>query len=344
MPMKLLIYVPLLSPRIKYIFSFIFIDVLKIEIDFTVNPEEFSQSPLPKLSYAKQPIGSELFFKSTNLLFEHKIKAQQIKKTKFGEMKVPFSVADGSLPFDIFAAAFFFLSRYEEYTHNERQNTTAFTFKDSLQYRMHLLKLPVIDNWAMILKNLVLKQYPNLTFGSKQFAFQPVYIDYPSNNKGILSKTVKAIKTFIDTRLKSKSYKITGIKGIITEMQRYDSIKNPNLSIPETTTDHHYMAELRIPKSYIKLGKLRARNDYSMYYPGHPGFRAGTCTPFFWYDLQMEKKTRLLLHPVVLADIDLLKNKTTEALLLQMNELISSVKLVNGDFYFLSLCDDIRPQ
>lgn len=341
--MKLLIYVPLISPRIKYIFSFIFNDILRAEIDFTINKEEFLQSTLPKMSYAEQSIGNELFFKSKNLLYEHKILPQLIKITDFGEMKVPFSVSKSALPFDIFAASFYFLSRHEEYIYHERKNGEPYPFKDSLQYQLKLLKIPIIDNWALILKNILLKRFPDLTFGAKQFSFKPIFISHSQKNakNNFINNTATFIKTFIYNKLYSKKDKISAIKQIINQNNDSDHVTTVNgLSLH----NNHFIPQLQIPKSYIKLLKNAAKSDYSMYYPDFPGFRAGTCTPFYWYDLQLEKKTQLLLHPVVTTDLNLLKNKTPEALLLQMNELVSSAKLVNGDLFFLSLSNDIRPQ
>ncbi len=347
--MKLLIYVPLISPRIRYIFSFIFNDILKTEIDFTINKEEFIQSALPKFSYAQEPIGNELFFKCKHLLFEHKITVQHIKKTDFGEIKVPFSVSKGVLPFDLFAASFYFLSRYEEYIHleklkTEEQNIEIYPYKDSLQYRLKLLKTPIIDTWALILKNILLKHFPDLTFHKKYFSFKQVSILYPSKKKKIrlIINMITHIKAFIDNKLYAKGDKIEAINKIIADHSNLS--QTPALHISAKDNDHHFISELHIPKSYIKLTKNTVKRDYSMYYPDFSGFRSGTCTPFYWYDLQLEKKTQLLLLPVVTSDINLLKNKTTKALLLQMNELVSSVKLVNGNLYFLSLSNDIRPE
>jgi hypothetical protein len=342
--MKLLIYVPIISPRIKYIFSFIFNDILRAEIDFTINKVEFLQSNLPKISYAEQPVGNELFFKSKHLLFEHKILAQQIKITDFGEMKVPFSVSKSTLPFDIFAASFYFLSRHEEYIYHERKNGEPYPFKDSLQYQLELLKTPIIDNWALILKNILLKHFPHLAFGAKQFSFKPIFINHSHKNtkRNFITNTTTYIKTLIDNKLHAKKDKVAAIKHIINHNN--DFVEVPAVNGIGVHNNQHFIAQLQIPKSYIKLMKNIVKSDYSMCYPDFSGFRAGTCTSFYWYDLQLEKKTRLLLHPVVTTDLNLLKNKTPEALLLQMNELISGTKLVNGDLYFLSLSNDIRPQ
>ncbi|WEK19609.1 MAG: hypothetical protein P0Y49_00375 [Candidatus Pedobacter colombiensis] len=344
--MKLLVYVPQLSPRIKYIFSFIFNDILKTEVGFTLKPEEFIQSKLPKLSYAPKPIGDELFFKSTSLLLDHKITDQQIKTTTFGEQKVPFPVQGSTLPFDVFAAAFYFLSRYEEYLPSSPHPHKLFPAETSLQYQLGILKLPIIDGWALILKNILAKHFPSLLFGDKHFSFNPIYSIHQApkpKDKNIISNTITYIRTFIDRTRTKKKERLADIGRLIADMEQYGFVQNSRFFIPQKN-EHHFEPNIQIPKSYVKLTKHKARNDYSMHYPNYSGFRAGTCTPFYWYDLQLDTNTQLLLHPVAATDITLLSNKTREDLLLQINELIDSVKLVNGNFYFLSLCNDIRPQ
>ena len=49
--MHIIVYSQLLTPRIKYIFNFIFNAVLKVETEFTGNKEHFLQSGHVKISY-----------------------------------------------------------------------------------------------------------------------------------------------------------------------------------------------------------------------------------------------------------------------------------------------------
>jgi len=70
--MHLIIFSNILTPRIKYIFNFIFKDILKAELEFTGNSQYFLESTHVKISYGEEPLGEELFFKSTALLFSKK--------------------------------------------------------------------------------------------------------------------------------------------------------------------------------------------------------------------------------------------------------------------------------
>ncbi|MNI52352.1 hypothetical protein D3C73_1071240 [compost metagenome] len=69
-----------------------------------------------------------------------------------------------------------------------------------------------------------------------------------------------------------------------------------------------------------------------MGYSTVPGFRAGTCTPFNWYDLQLEKVTPLTVNPYCLTD-HVLQYLTTDAAIKTVNQYVDAVKVVNGTFH-----------
>ena len=53
---------------------------------------------------------------------------------------------------------------------------------------------------------------------------------------------------------------------------------------------------------YRQLLAFGITNDYSMSYSSINGFRASIATPFYWYDLEAEQETTLLLHPFCFMD------------------------------------------
>jgi hypothetical protein len=57
------------------------------------------------------------------------------------------------------------------------------------------------------------------------------------------------------------------------------------------------------------------------------GFRAGTCTPFNWYDLQLEKVTPLVVNSYCLTD-HILQFLTREAATKTVRQYIDAVKVV----------------
>lgn len=404
--MQLLIYCPKVTPRIKYIFNFIFREVLAGDFEFTSIADDFIASNQPKISYAEQPLADELFFCAAPLLAEHTITPVNLTFADFGDQKVPFALEDSALPFDVFAASFYFLSRYEEYLPFEADEHQRFRAELSLQYKLGLLAVPVIDAWALILKNIVLKAFPALTFAQKKFGFVPtIDIDraYHFRSSGLLKNTIRFFKAARQLKTeKMLSIIKTGL-GNNDPFDTYDYLKqvhaaqglhpifffllakqsevvfdnnlDPNEEIfrhlifetaqyaniglhpsyasnTETAkitqelknleeiskqgidSSRQHFLKIHLPQTYLQLMKAGINHDYSMGYSSQVGFRAGTCTPFFWYDLQLEKQTHLKIHPFAVMDVTLqqyLKLSPQQAMA-KIDELIASVKLVNGTF------------
>lgn len=66
----------------------------------------------------------------------------------------------------------------------------------------------------------------------------------------------------------------------------------------------HFL-RLRFPDSYRSLVKAGIRHDYTMGYADTPGYRAGTATPYPFYDLSRDEEKQLTIHPFVLMDTTL---------------------------------------
>jgi hypothetical protein len=337
--MKLLVYVPLLTPRIKYIFNFIFNDVLQTQVGFSSNVSEFKSSDLPKATYADQPLADELFFRQSEFLLSHSISQPTIRTTTFGDMIVPFAVDNSILPFDVFAAAFYFVSRFEEYLPFTANLEGAFPAEASLQSKLKLLEFPVVDGWALMLKNLLLKRYPNLYFGKKEYEFVPLICLQPKAGLSALSKAIRLFKKI--RLLKSAAAdtvpKTSGLQAFLKEQHEKYNLNAVYFYKSVQELDTVCGSQLSFPKSYLHLIKRGITKDYRMGYTQTAGFRAGTCTPFFWYDLQLEKSTHLLIHPVAVNDEILKLNRTfnIDDILFKWGSMIENVKMLNGHFYLL---------
>ena len=338
--MKLQVYAPLISPRIKYIFNFMFTGVLGLELEYPKSLAEFVRAEGPKLCYGKSPAGNALFFKSAGLLTEHSIKRQKIKTTTFGENQVPFAVEGSTLPFDPFAASFYFLSRYEEYLPFDDRKGKGFRPKLSLQHKLGLLETPVIDEWAIILKNILYHHFPLLKFPRRDFSFKVAYSLNPEHP--LLVRPMKKAFNFMNQMIKEqfggkrKEEQMTRIRQLIQEMEKDGHAAPPEFLLPNTQQRSNWQEQLNLPKSYIRLSAKNVDRDYSMYYPDTPGFRAGTCSPFFWYDLQMEKQSQLKIFPFAVSYAGIASGKkTNKDPLLLLKELMDHVKYVDGSFYSL---------
>ena len=112
----ILVYTHKITPRIRYIFKHIFSRILLVPVDFTSKIEEFVAHNGPKMSYTKVALGNEFFVRSQGLLFEQGVSDLEVNLGKWGDVPSFFTAGSkSSIPYDIFAASFFLISRYEEY-------------------------------------------------------------------------------------------------------------------------------------------------------------------------------------------------------------------------------------
>ena len=202
----LLIYTQKITPRFTYVFKHICTRILGIEIKFTNAIETFIAEEGPKLSYGKQPLGNELFLQSHIILSHQGIESVELTVKNWEETKCFFQVSDKSaLPFDIFSASFYLLSRYEEYLPHVKDTYGRFTKEESLAFQSGFLHQPVIDLWAYKFKAALQIQYPNFEFDTRHFSINPVIdvpVAYYFKNKGFLRTIGGIVSDLARFRLK----------------------------------------------------------------------------------------------------------------------------------------------
>lgn len=214
----LLIYTHKLTPRIDYIFKHICVTILGIDISFTSEIEEFISHNHPKISYGKVPLGTELFFESSGLLLENKIKPQEIDVVKWGYTLGFFPTSEKSaLSYDIFAASFYLITRYEEYLADNLDASNNFSVKQSLAFNNGFLQEPLIDIWADIFLNILLVSFPQLEYKKKTYqlnslveATQP----FAYANQTILNSISGYVKELSRWKLKELGIRTQTLLGV----------------------------------------------------------------------------------------------------------------------------------
>src|SRR5699024_9691865 len=144
----ILIFTQKITTRKKYIFNQIFGEILGLELKLTSKIEEFIACKELKFSYGKSRMGNELFVESIGLLNQQGISEKKIAVKNWGDVPCFFEVgAESDVPFDIFSAAFYMLSRYEEYLPHVKNEKNHFPAVESLAYKNKFLSRPVVDLW-----------------------------------------------------------------------------------------------------------------------------------------------------------------------------------------------------
>jgi peptidoglycan/xylan/chitin deacetylase (PgdA/CDA1 family) len=116
------------------------------------------------------------------------------------------------------------------------------------------------------------------------------------------------------------------------EKERLESITN----MPVSRSRQHYL-RFSLPETYQNLIDLEVEEDYSMGYASNVGFRAGTCTPFYFYDLDFEIQTPLKIFPFALMDTTLndYMKLTPKQSLGRIRDLKNEIEAVDGTFITL---------
>ncbi len=210
--MEMMILVPKITNRLYYIFELMFKEELGIDFKFTTDKDKFFSYEGPKLHYDRYPMEEEpgLYQQSVALLFERDIYDQDLKIFNNGESKAIYQVFNDKsiLPFDVFAASFYIISRYEEYLPHVTDQYNRFQPQDSILHKMEMMEKPVINSWAKDLGRLITEHYPEIVLKKKTFRFIPTYdIDaaWAYKNKGLFRTTLAFLRDIL--RLDKKEIK-----------------------------------------------------------------------------------------------------------------------------------------
>ncbi len=418
---KLLIYVSKKTARIRYTFKLVFKEILLLDYELTTDLDAFLSADAPKMLYSQKPFSDDLYFQSTGFLLKRGIENLDLSPIEHENINAIFPVNDklSALPFDVFSAIFFLVTRYEEYLPYEKDLHGRFTAEQSVAHQFGFLQKPVVNIWALQIKEILLKKYPDLPFSLKNYQFRPTYdIDsaWAYAQKGLVRTTgsyllalqrmdwhdikertlvlLKRKKDPFDTfdlQLQyQKKYALKPVyfflyahysrfdKNINTRNRKfkmlikkmvdyakigihpsYYSLEKPELVAieleglekivnKEINRSRQHFLRLVLPQTYRTLINNDITDDYTMGYAAMPGFRAGICTTYHFYDLDLERETPLKIHPFAVMDgtlRDYMKLTPADALII-IKQLINEVKAVNGTFISLwhneSLSNELR--
>lgn len=367
--MDILIYVPKITPRINYTFRQVCKRILGFNISFTTKIETFIGFKGVKFSYANQRLGNEIFIQAHGLLSEQGVNDLEISVSEWeGELYFLKTSNQSDIPYDIFAASFFLLTRYEEYLPHVKNSIGDFPAKESLAYQNNFLTRPIINIWMKKFASILKEKFedaefdyqkPNLKmliaveraykyrkygisrsivgFLSELFRFKlfdlftriktwfrphndpyDVYNDlikmkdklgfeiffmfqlgdysiYTKNinyRKRVYKKLIKSMGDYCETGLLPSHEAILDFDIFKKEIKRFEHIANhelTNIMIKDRA--------INFPDFYVSLDKTDIENEFSMGYYDRIGFRAGTCTPFLFYDLNLEQASPIKFHP-----------------------------------------------
>jgi hypothetical protein len=201
---EILILVPKRTNRLVYIFNHFFKELMGLEPEFCINNEKFEAYEGFKIHYGFSAINDEFFIAADELLFERGIKEQELSFGEYFNLPTLFPTynRDSKYTFDLFSAAFYLLSRYEEYLPFMKDKYGRFPASESIAFRKNFLHKPLIDIWVKDLSFLLKETFPTIEIQRPEYSFTPtIDIDaaYAYKHKGalrIIGGYLKSLKAF----------------------------------------------------------------------------------------------------------------------------------------------------
>ena len=405
----MLIYTQTITPRLQYITDFSGKEITGQPFELTTDKEYYLKSSAEKINYSTERISdNEFWLKPHSLLFENKIAEQAVQCFEVNGRKAFFKT-EGDFPFDIFAACFYLLSRYEEYLPHQKDMYGRYAHENSLAFKAQFLDRPLVNIWLQDFKKALKHIFSLLTIHHTPFTFLPTYdidIAWSYKHKGWWRSFGGSINSLIKGDWQQFKERRNVLKGkqkdpfdsygwlnqlhekyklkpyyfflVADKKGKYDKNISPNQkALQELVRDHfirypvgvhpswrsgddnsllekeidllqvitgskisssrqHYI-RFELPETFRRLIKNDIQFDFSMGYGSINGFRASVASPFYWYDLEKENQTELMLFPFCYMEANSFYEQTYTAqqALDEMRHYYNVVRSINGTFIMI---------
>lgn len=406
-----LIYTQQISPRLQYAAGLVLGTILGLQWELTADTERFRKHPDAKIIYGDKPSADvKVFIQASGFLHHRGVTPFVPEVSDKHDPPVLFPAGNEfcNMGYDIFSAAFYLASRYEEYLPHEKDRFGRFEAAESLAFRHGFLHRPVIDIYAFQLMKLLKQAYGLTNSSGRKFQYIPtidIDVAYAYLGRGLIRNMLAFARLasrlefntlrerllvlagkrqdpfdtyetqfalhqkyqvkpryfllcgqlgFLDRNINTGSSVFKNLvmqlrkqgdigihpsaasnsaaKRLAAEINRLTAILNE----PVTSSRQHYLM-LQLPATYRTLVQHHITHDFSMGFASVPGFRAGTCTPYEYYDPQADSVTGLTVMPLMVMDgtlRDYLGLDTGQAIEI-IRSLVKEVKSVNGTFVSL---------
>ncbi len=169
------IFVGTSTPRLQYASYLVFDLLLGLKPVLHQDIALFNALEVPKINYSRLNIDKSFQIFPTDILFERDIKAFIPEHKEIDNTSYLFPTSHGNIHFDPLAASFYVATRYEEYLPINKDKHLRFPAKESIQYKLHCLHLPIVQIWVAHFAAFLIKMFPSLKIKTLQRHFQPTF-------------------------------------------------------------------------------------------------------------------------------------------------------------------------
>ncbi|HET8754200.1 MAG TPA: polysaccharide deacetylase family protein, partial [Salinimicrobium sp.] len=178
------------------------------------------------------------------------------------------------------------------------------------------------DNYNAIIK--FLKKYKIRLKFMFQISDFSTYDRNINHNRLEFQSLIKSVADYAEVGLQPGFYANQSMEVLKQEKMRLENILKRTV---ESVLNNKY--NLLLPDAYKIMAELEFKRDYSMGYPQTFGFRAGTCSPFLFYDIHFEVTTPLQINPYAI-NIKATSGLTESDIDNKINTIMENVKFVKG--------------
>ncbi|MBW6499004.1 MAG: polysaccharide deacetylase family protein [Bacteroidales bacterium] len=214
-----LVYCTKVTSRLKYTLNLIFGTLLGVEWDLTISPEVFSGFEGAKVNYSKASLsGKEVLINPSGFIEKRGVQPFEPVLVRKGELPClfPCKGTDDDFGFDLFAASFYLVSRYEEYLPHEKDRHGRFQAEESFAFRHGFLEVPVVNHYAIMLQKALQEKFPGLVFPARNYSFVPTYdidIAYAYRGRGFFRGAGAAMRSLLQLNFSAIRERLQVLSG-----------------------------------------------------------------------------------------------------------------------------------
>ncbi|MDD4372841.1 MAG: polysaccharide deacetylase family protein [Bacteroidales bacterium] len=174
---QLLIHSSRITNRLRYTLDLVLTEQLGIDYELTTDMARYLLWEGAALAYGTQAPGKGAFLQNVSLLFEREINSLELKAFDYEGVKAFFPIYNKKsiLPFDVLAAVFYLVSRYEEYLPFVRDQHGRFDAASSVLFELKVLDKPIVNLWIIQLEKRLKEVFPGIEIRRKSYRFIPTY-------------------------------------------------------------------------------------------------------------------------------------------------------------------------
>jgi len=393
------IYSEIKSPRLTYVCDFVFKKVMAQRYKLYDSYIDFENSSDQKINYSSKNLKG-IQITPNGLLEEKGLNQWKISNGEWRKLPIFFTNSSSQIPFDVFSAVFYLISRYEEYLPSERDSHDRYKAMNSILYKLGILHKPIVDLWCQQLHlelfgtTALSRTYSYLSTidvdNAYAYKFKSFWVkaggtirsvlrrdkqdlrlrigcyfrkqEDPYDNYDVIDQVHKSVKAggiyfflLSDKNEKDRNLSYTNkhYRSLISALQREnqvgihpgyrtstdperthtEKVRLEDIIGKEVLKSRQHFLKFKFPETARNLVQCGVEEDYSMGYAEELGFRAGTCTPFRFFDLQKNESSSLEFHssPIMDATLNRYLSLSPDEAISRAKSLITEVESLGGE-------------